>query len=106
MKRSALIGGGVAIAAATSAVWTGISLLPGVRAQATPVVATKLFGAGAAGVKVTPAMREAASMQSAFNEVAHQVAPAVVTITTMEKVPATRGGMRVKRSRSLRWSPP
>ena len=94
MKRSALIGGGVAIAAATSAVWTGVSLLPGVRAQITPVSATRLFGAGAAGVTVTPAMREAASMQSAFNEVAHQAAPAVVTITTVEKIPATRGGGR------------
>ncbi|MDX1932413.1 MAG: Do family serine endopeptidase [Capsulimonadales bacterium] len=46
-----------------------------------------------AAVATTEAIREAANMQAAFNQVARSVEPAVVTITTMESIPTPRRGM-------------
>jgi serine protease Do len=92
MKRSVLIGGGAATIAAATAAFTGFSHYPGAYANAPAGIASSDEKSAPA---ITPAMRTAASMQTAFNEVAQAAGPAVVTITTLEHVPAPRanGGM-------------
>ena len=90
MTRRLILGGGVASLAAATAVWSGLSHYPG--AFAGVPSATGTFSSNEkAAMTITPAMREAASMQTAFNQVAKAAAPAVVTITTLEHVPAPRG---------------